>query len=573
LTAEEKQALLEQVVAGQLNNVQRVDPKSVAGGPHDAALEGWLDIEGHTVQLRVAVPTEFPRKLPDVWLLTAIECRIPHLVEGGKICYLETSGVIIDQRDPRNVLREALQRTITTLRDGITGRNKNDFLTEFVAYWRTMSGDNKLQSAVEPSDEVRKITSFHDDKRERIFLADHRQTFAQVLPSRTPLGLTEQSAMYVPLQPGTFVYPPSGRHPWTLEFIQNLVKTNLTKENKRKLRQLATSPKPSELVVLGIPLPTGTKALVALEFHGLKGLHPLLGGQAQEPVTYLHLERHDKAYLVPRGGATQKLAQCNVLIIGCGTVGGHLPLMLAASGVGRMSLVDPDFLEPENTYRHGQGYNIVKGREAKVAALKERLQASIPYVQVDTYQERIEQVLAKTPCFLEQFDLVFVALGEPTLELWLNERVYVSRKAPPVIFTWLEPLGIGGHAVAVNVGSVGCLECLYEDGNSRKPLNFRPTFVAYGQTFQKNIDGCGGAFTPFSYLDGLETAQVAARLGTQVLRGEVKHNSIVSWKGSTTEFERAGYEASSRYSDPVARLEFSGEEFQLEGCPVCVTPR
>jgi molybdopterin/thiamine biosynthesis adenylyltransferase len=567
--AEDLQTLLERVVVTRLSNSSAVELSTFTpSNTYSAAREGEIILEGVTAHVRVALPARFPLELPTVWLLNLEDRLIPHL-EDRRVCYLEVSGLVFDKHNPEGLLTEAFEAALTTLREGISGRNHDDFLREFSTYWlRASRHDTIIKLAVNPDDRLRKIVSFYDN-RKRLFVADNREVLRQLQASRSLKNLTEQAALYVPLQDRLVKYPPLPKHPWTLKYIQQIVKDGLTKANKKELRRVAKTSKNSELVILGVPRKDRTKTLVAIEFTGTKGLHPLIGGEAKE-MSFLTTQRFDHTHLMPRGGASVTLTGKHVLFIGCGTVGGHLPQMFASAGVGRISLVDHDFLLPENTFRHNLGYNLSRGNPYKVDAVQERIHATLPYVHVETYPKRIEEVLEKQPNFMSQFDLVVVALGEPTLELRINEIAHAQPKTPPIIFTWLEPLGIGGHAIAVNVGPKGCLECLYEPSKSaERPLANRAAFADYGQNFQENLDGCGGTFTSFSYLDGIKTAELTARLGVQVLKGEIQENTIVSWKGSSVKFERAGYKVSRRYTQPDTQLVYFGEEFQRQDCLVC----
>ncbi|MBD5704672.1 ThiF family adenylyltransferase, partial [Citrobacter freundii] len=60
----------------------------------------------------------------------------------------------------------------------------------------------------------------------------------------------------------------------------------------------------------------------------------------------------NKERLMPRSGAEESLLNKKVMIVGCGSVGGDVADKLAASGVGRLDLYDPETLSLNNLYRH-----------------------------------------------------------------------------------------------------------------------------------------------------------------------------------------------------------------------------
>ncbi len=150
-------------------------------------------------------------------------------------------------------------------------------------------------------------------------------------------------------------------------------------------------------------------------------------------------------------------------------VGGYLAFELARAGVGSLGLVDGDLLLPENTYRHvlGKQYWYQK----KAHALRHAIVTQLPYTKAHAIPERIEVALAQGSVQLHEYDLIVSALGNPTSELAINQHVRGIADGPPIIFTWLEPLGIGGHAVLTGNGDApGCFACLYASMDNDAPL-------------------------------------------------------------------------------------------------------
>ncbi len=75
-----------------------------------------------------------------------------------------------------------------------------------------------------------------------------------------------------------------------------------------------------------------------------------------------------------------------------------------------------------------------------------------------------------------------------------------------------------------------CLECLYtnEEGYSNIcKLNF----LEAGQNISKNLTGCAGVFTPFSYLDSSQTALLASNQALEFLLDRNSTSKAISWKG------------------------------------------
>ncbi len=258
-----------------------------------------------------------------------------------------------------------------------------------------------------------------------------------------------------------------------------------------------------------------------------------------------------------------------VLLVGCGAVGGHLAFQLARAGVLNLTLVDHDTLIPENSFRHVLGRRYWNRR--KVEALKEEIESELPYVQIAAVPNTIEKALEDGSIKLANYDLLVLAVGNPTVELEINERVHALRNGPAVVFTWLEPLGIGGHALlAGNAPDGGCFECLYTSslGNVQF-LENRAAFAAPGQSFGRALSGCGSLFTPYGAMDAAKTATIAARLAVDALTGKELGNPFLSWKGDATDFVAEGFRLSPRFSATEEDLRRHRYGYKSAQCRVC----
>ena len=86
-----------------------------------------------------------------------------------------------------------------------------------------------------------------------------------------------------------------------------------------------------------------------------------------------------------------ELESKRVLLLGCGSVGGHVAFALARAGIGALTLVDHDIFTAENTYRHVLGKPYWGTRKA--LAMKQALTAQLPFVSVRAIPTTIEAAL------------------------------------------------------------------------------------------------------------------------------------------------------------------------------------
>lgn len=531
-----------------------------------------MTVADHEIEVAICLPDSFPLSLPAVFVLSGLPFPIPHIERSGRVCSTIQQGLVIDRRNPEGVMIWALEAAQRTISNGLSGHNSEDFVKEFGSYWLRSDELRWALSAVNPNDQQRQIVvlemkdaqvgdsvpvGFFDDRAGREAVEARLKT----------KDLAVRLGVYIPLTPkGPFIPPQEGQT-WTFGEWRKLIRANILRTHRRSLKRLLKKSGADTPVIIGLEKPGGGRTLVAFKPKSSSKTHPLIDQSEQTPIP-IHLERWDKEYLLPRGGATSSMLGKKVLIVGCGAVGGHIAEMLAASGVGHLTLVDPDTMSNDNTFRHFLGRTSVGVHKGK--ALEVDIRWRFPYISVQSFDSDVMALLEAHSLSFAWFDLIILATGEPTLELEFNECLQNLPKAPPVIHAWVEPLGIGGHAALIVRTNAGCFECLFTPASDEDaPMYNQASFAGPNQEFTRDLAGCGGAFTPFSYLDGLRTAEVAVRLAIGNLHGDIKESRLVSWRGESTEFLRACFRLSPRWSVSDDKLTVAGEVFRRSGCPVC----
>ena len=134
----------------------------------------------------------------------------------------------------------------------------------------------------------------------------------------------------------------------------------------------------------------------------------MINSLSENPVAALDAEeqlRYARHLVLPEIGleGQRKLRRASVLVIGAGGLGSPALLYLAAAGVGRLGVIDPDRVELSNLQRQVL-YDTASCGVAKVEAARDRLLALNPYLQIDVYSEPFDLTNAAT--FVAAYDLV-----------------------------------------------------------------------------------------------------------------------------------------------------------------------
>ena len=524
-----------------------------------AAVDATFEVAGRTMRLRVGLPRTFPRAPPDVYLLRPRPTQLLAHCEKktGWVCFAAREGMAISNRRLDAVVKEAISLAISTLAAASEGSSSDEVLRELGSYWQ-QSADYAARSFVAADGRVRTVEYTLTAGRVDI-IADDVNEARDYFP--VAAGGTVRTAVYVPLagsvkddhiDPNEFTSPAR---------LRALLADHVADDSRRELARALKRRSP-RLFLLGFPRGDGRRTLVALRCFPRDGADPLHSARSNELIA---VERYDIGYVRERGGALQELEHAHVLVLGCGSVGGHLAVALAHAGVRHLTLADPDVMSVDNTFRH------VLGRtchgENKAAALANEVRRRVPGVRVEAFELPASDVLDGKHVDVRAVSAVVVAIGDPSESRYLNEALLAADL--PVVFAWLEPLGLGGHALATRPRTSGCYECLYSEPDGGERLGARSDFSASGQQFTRDVSGCDSVFTPYGDLDARRSAELAARSCVELLARADSPSTLMSWKGDPTAFTAAGFTTSARWNMSQDQLVESRNAFSSPGCPVC----
>lgn len=140
-------------------------------------------------------------------------------------------------------------------------------------------------------------------------------------------------------------------------------------------------------------------------------------------------ELHD-ALAGRHGAAVQaKLDRAAVGVAGLGGLGSHIAVSLARLGVGRLVLVDFDVVDVTNLNR--QHYTMKDIGIPKTLALLEQLEAINPYLNYETYTERI--IPANAARLFSGCDVVCEAFDRPDQKAMLIETLLEQLPETPIV--------------------------------------------------------------------------------------------------------------------------------------------
>lgn len=177
------------------------------------------------------------------------------------------------------------------------------------------------------------------------------------------------------------------------------------------------------------------------------------------PLTSDDLERYSRHLLVPGVGeeGQRKLKAASVLLIGTGGLGCPAALYLAAAGVGRLGLVDPDLVDRSNLQRqilHGEFW-IGKPKLESAAA---RLRELSPGIRLDLHSTRFTPENALE--LAEPYDIILDGSDNFPTRFLSNDTAFFLKK--PNVYASIHRFDGQFTVFAPHLGGP-CYRCLLPD--------------------------------------------------------------------------------------------------------------
>ena len=549
------------------------------------AIKVECEISGYEVSL-IHIKVDELKEMPS-FVLQKPEAfpRLAHTLSLDKwgvasICVNVPDSVSINYEVPELAFEESLKRHITLLNQCLSDQewNKKELLREFLAGWYQIreqeyadflclsdAGHFELIDVFPPKKKKNKygLDSYHfgvpkDYNQNSDYSLINNQIKGRGIPTGTGCIVPLQSLIPAPWRKRDL----SDWYIKILDFIDPSIRDKLT-------HTFGQSRDHSFWIIFNAVTDSG-KTWFGLHFVLKKDIK----GKKNFPLNNKNLEFWDikamdirlfnKERIIPRSGADISLQNKKVLLVGCGSVGSQIANQLASTGIGHLTLVDPDSLSLDNLYRHSLPTSYVNW--PKTFGLIIELQNKYPWL--DTDQKFCGLLDLRDESLLNSFDLVIIAIGSPSQERIFHDFCIKNEIETAVINTWVEGYGIGGHATLDIPECLGCLRCAYVNSlDFSRGLASNLNFLKSDQSLTKNMAGCGNAFLPYSNLTAIQTALIASGLASKFLLGEITQSSKVSWKGSPTDVINNGFELTDRYQAFTKPLEIL--PLLNSGCDIC----
>ena len=555
--AEEPQQLIKNRHQAAVEKVRAVLVKDPAYAAITAAETGerlknctaiWrktVDTPDRSWVVDVGLPPLFPDEVPIAFLPAGNEAYLknPHIEQDGFICTIPDSAAT-DSDDPVGLVHYVFNDCQQILQ----GTGPNDFQDEFYSYWNHSAPKQERELVIiDPAERL--TTPFQAVFSEKyIYVASNISQINHWVANRTGEASAFKSddngiviKLDSPLIPE--------KYPNTVSELVTLADT-FDKAAGHRIKSLLASSAKSGLVLLVQAQGQGV-AMGAVIFNGLglsrinsvklvRGFRPgtvpsdLLYRRAHDEirskrVIRTSVERVDHQWIHSRGGDGSDLSKKSVLIIGCGSLGGHVAYLLSRAGIGRLTLTDNDVLAWDNLGRHILGAESIGTFKAK--ELARVLARQMPHLDIVGIPKDWRDALNENPNLFAEKDLIVSTVAEWRCERPLNGLIR-NAEMPPLLFGWVEPHAVAGHCLTI-AGDGGCLEC-----GANEYGQFLDAVAQYENTpLAKEPGGCT-YYQNYGPIALLPIASMVAASVVEALLHRPTASSLKTWIGSQDHFSK-----------------------------------
>lgn len=532
--------------------------------------EGYVGrLAGRAVRLRL--PPDFPYVLPRISVEEpSFPVPFPHVEEQGVVCLGLTEGLLVDAGRPAALINEAIARATRILQPPGEGPTAADYAGELAAYWKPRE-KGVVWSLLPPGGPTRTVAIVHAG--DLSVVAETGDEAARFMKwSHRSVGSATRAWWFSLEKP---IVPPGSD--LTLGGLLNLITRSIGDDGRRTLKAWDGRTPPRDWLLscpdgsgsprwlLGARLPILPKRIEGFTGPTLRALRT---AEPTRPVARLGVAQMGAEYLLRRGGSNVGLRASTAIVIGAGAIGGYLVANMASLGVGKIHIVDPDDLSPDNMYRHYLGFKagrVGRANSRKSNLLQDEMREKFPHLNVDGHAMTAKEFFEKQPGLLSKADVIVSATGSPSVNMFISRtlRNYSAAR----IYVWLEAHGIGGHVFLESSRGRGCYSCLYAPDDEHGLVDLT-SFYEPGQDFTTVVAGCHSTFTPFGALDAQRAATECGRLTQRVLQGGAVGPTHVRWR------EELPVDVTARTSGASANV-LPGQRDEIAptrrtwGCRVC----
>jgi molybdopterin-synthase adenylyltransferase len=171
-------------------------------------------------------------------------------------------------------------------------------------------------------------------------------------------------------------------------------------------------------------------------------------------------QRYSRQVLFPGIGpeGQRRLKLAKVAIVGCGATGSALTSLLARAGVGRIRIIDRDYVEPSNLQRQSL-FSEADAAESLPKAIAAARHIAAFNSEIAVEPQVADLTPANIPGLFDEMQLILDGTDNFETRYLINDFA-VKHSLP-----WIYTAAVGSYCLTMNIwpGKTACLACMFPD--------------------------------------------------------------------------------------------------------------
>jgi hypothetical protein len=478
------------------------------------ATEVFLENEvARSITFLIVLSEDFPLILPKIYLHPNDRewvGFIPHVDSRGFVCLFDEDTVTPDPLRPAQLALIGLEQARKIVRDGLLGVNQKDFIDEFKDYWlgnyqekkHIRLGFNMIEDLPACNGVIKYISLSTEYSGYSVVLHDDKEAYRRFSGFLKEKGYSfvEQEAFYLGECSG--LKPPFN---FSNHDVFRFIKTHFPAKEKQ-FERFINQERQNSLVLFNVPVNDssvfGGLMISPLETRRngyrngvIKRIDVFNTFQRNDSVQRVRFDTFTEDRLSMRTDGRIKSRKLNLTIAGLGSIGSNLLPFLMPLGIDQLNLIDPDILLLENINRHLLGPEYIM--QGKAVALRKYLLQANPLLQIIAHEKSVVQLINDEAENINQSDIIIVAIGKDRIEEYIFIALKENVLRVPVLFLWIEPYLMGGHALFIHPGHNMVFSDLYKEHLYRYNIVSPEEYNDANKQILLREAGCQGTYMPY----------------------------------------------------------------------------
>lgn len=523
---------------------RRLSSEELDSVAHFTPMEGWrvktdLIFKGDKLDIFLLVKDSFPYSIPIITTKPVLKVLdLPHIETGGKLCVWPDDTPF----DPLSFeyVNTLLLDAYNLLKKNFNNQLSSDFQDGFLSYWsRYCSGNFKSLSLCNLTNEGSRLIFVTYNKLYGAIFHDTSEELETWLARK---GLVKHKIYRSMLISLNHAWKPS-EYPTEVSDVIEVLRKEGNADDKIGcwLQSVLIAKVDHPAMLVRVKTRNGTCA-ISLRLEGSinsKSTSHIRRGYRKDKIPHLVMTQKASKLKVFAGTADRcdydwvngrdnnslvNIRGGKVVILGVGSVGSSVIILLIKSGVRDILISDNDLLEPENISRHHLGLSNI--RLNKVEALKSQINKEYPHVniQITTSKWNEDEVFLVE---MQSADVIVSCTADWCSDLRLLDLARKEELICPIVFGFTEAHAAASHCIVNPISTDEAQEFFTSVGELVTPV------VKWKENTSRQLPTCGGSFQPYGAVELSFSHSIIAETVIDLLIGNIDPNTLYyrAWIG------------------------------------------